>query len=107
MRAGKLRHYVDLQSPTQTVGAMGGLTVSYAHDSYSWASIQPQAGSEAVKAGQAQAKDSVLITIRYHATVKPTWKIVNGSKTYEVNAIINIDERNREMQLSCTEVPTI
>lgn len=107
MRSGKLRHYADLQSPTASAGTMGGLALTFAHDSYSWARIEPQAGSEATNAGGTRSRNPVLITIRYHSTVKPTWRVVLGSKTYEVNAIVNMDERNREMQLHCTEVPTI
>lgn len=107
MNAGKLRHYIDLQSPTVSVGTMGGTSIAFAHNSYAWARVEPQAGGEATTAGMTEARNTVLVTMRYHATVRPTWRIVLGSKTYEVNSIVNVDERNREMRLSCTEVPTI
>ena len=104
MRAGQLRHYVALQRATVTRDAHGGTVHTWATYANVWAAIEPQSGDEPVTAEAPQAVTTHNVRIRYNSSVKPTDRLAHGSRVLEINAILNIDERNREMRLLCGEV---
>jgi SPP1 family predicted phage head-tail adaptor len=100
---GKLRHRVELQSPTTTRSATGAALVSYATAATVWAAVEPLSGREYLAASQTQNEVSARIVIRYYSGLVPSWRVVFGSKTYIVESVINDDERGNQMQLMCKE----
>lgn len=104
MRAiGKLRHRVALQSPTTTRSSTGAALVAYSTTATVWAAVEPLSGREYLASSQTQNEVTTRIVIRYYSGVAPSWRVVFGSKTYTVEAVINDDERDRHMQLMCKE----
>ena len=73
-----------------------------------WGSVEPLQGRELLEARQAIAELSVRIRIRYQAgvTIGPTMRAVANDKTYLIESVINIDERDREIQLMGRELVT-
>lgn len=71
-----------------------------------WASITPLSGREFVEAKQRQIDATVRITIRYRADMLPTpnWRVKFGSRIYDIDSVINRDERGRTVDLMCREV---
>lgn len=102
MRAGSLRHKVTLQKPVETQNAYGEpeqrwQTVS----SNIWASISPLRGREYLTAQQMTSEIDAKICLRHRTDVTAKMKIVKGTDEYLIEAIINPDERNRELELMC------
>lgn len=103
MLAGSLRHRLQLQRRDVTVDAAGQDIVTWTTYATVWGMIEPLRGRELVAAQQAQSQTTVHIRIRYVNGVLTQHRIVFGSKTYAINAIADPAERNRELQIMCTE----
>lgn len=70
------------------------------------AAIEPLRGKEFMESMAVQASVAVRIRIRYSSTVAAldaTWRAVHGSKVYSIEAVINPEMRNRELQLMCSQ----
>ena len=104
MRIGRLRHRIEIQQATETRNNYGEPVVSWATFRKCWASVEPLRGRELWAALEQQARVSTRIRIRYLADVTPKMRVVFGSKTYLINAVIDHEERHVEMQLMCEEM---
>lgn len=104
MRAGSLRHRITIEQSTQTPNDLGERIETWATLSQRWASVEPLSGRELETARIHHATVSHRITIRYYSSLQPTHRIKWGSRIFSIDAILNIDERNREMQILSTEV---
>ena len=45
-------------------------------------------------------------TIRYIAGIKGNMRILYNQEAYDIESIINVDERNKELEILCTRVTT-
>ena len=108
MRAGRLRHRIQLQSSTRTQDAVGGATDSWATYKTVWGEVQPLRGQERILADQIQSEVTHKIRIRYDGdtSVLPEHRAVARSRTFAINAVMNVFERDRERELHCTELVT-
>lgn len=101
---GSLNKRVVLQAPTETQDAAGGPVRSYAADTATvWAAIEPLAGREWVEAQKINAEATGRVRIRHYSGLLPTWRVKYGTRTYDVLAVVNIEERGREMILYVKE----
>ena len=103
MQAGKMRHYISLQSPSNTKDVYGSVTVAWTTQWKGYAEIDPPKGREYFAAGQTQAEVTTRIRIRYGSSVATKWRAKFGSRYFNINSIIDPDERNIEQILMCTE----
>jgi len=101
---GKLRHRLILQSPTQTQGSTGEVTITYSTSTTVWGSLRPLTGKEIEAAGQVSAELNYRAEIRYNGSIATEWRISHDSKTYEVIAVLNIDEINNRMILDLKRI---
>jgi SPP1 family predicted phage head-tail adaptor len=104
MRAGRLRCALALQTRV-------GSANSYSETEYSWstfetvdADIEPLNGQEAIVAAQNRSTVSHKITFRWIAGVVPSMRGVYDGRTFLFGAVMNRDERNREITIQATEV---
>lgn len=104
MRAGRLRHRVTIQSVTTNTDSYGQPIESWSTFAEVWAAVEPLTGREYFQAQQLQAEVTYRVRIRYLTGVLPTMRVLHDSRTFEVQAVINLDERNRELHLMCREV---
>jgi SPP1 family predicted phage head-tail adaptor len=104
MRAGTLRHKIELHAKTSTQGSFGELSDSWSRYAYAFAAIKPLKGIEAEHAKQVHAEAEIQITMRYNASVTETDRIIFGTRTFEINAVINNDERNRSLTILAKEL---
>ncbi len=104
MQAGRLRHRITIQNFTSTKDDFGQPIESWSTFAAVWASVEPLTGREYFQAQQTQAETSYRVRIRYRAGVVPTMRVIHGSRTLEILAVLNAEERNREIQLMCREV---
>ena len=103
LRAGRLRHRLRLQKKTESRSSTGAVTAIWTTDSTVWGSIEPLSGREFIAAGGTQNEADVRIIIRYHATITDDWRVWNDSKAYTILAVVNEDERDRMMELRCSQ----
>jgi len=109
MRAGSLRHIIELQSPTRVpldpVNDTGAMKTVWTTVSTIYAAIQPQKGVENSVMGVSQGEQVSIFTIRYTKDISRLYRIKFGDRYYSINSIINIDERDRlGMTIHATEI---
>lgn len=93
-----------MQRATETQNAVGEMAKTWATYATVWGSIEPLSGRELQMAQQVQSEVTCNMRIRYKSGVLVSDRVYNGSTYWEVNAVINPDQRNREMVLQCKVV---
>ena len=102
----KFRHRLTLQSKTVTRNAYGEEVITWTNEKTVWGSIEPLSGREYFQAQQVQSKVTHKVSIRYYTGLRTDWRILFGSRIFDIVSALNIEERNREMVLYCTEFVT-
>ena len=104
MRTGSLRHYVEIHALTIIEDDIGNQTEEWAKVAEVWAAVEPVSGKEYWAAAAAQAEATIKVTMRAPGVeVGPSNRIIFDGRTLEVESVINVEERNRELQLMCKE----
>lgn len=65
IRAGRLRHRLQIQEPVETRDASGGVTTTWTTVDEIWARIAPLHGHEALEAQRMQFRGTAMVYIRY------------------------------------------
>lgn len=104
MRVGKLRRRIIIQQAIESANAYGELVQTWITFANVWAAVEPLRGREFFAAQEQQARATTRIRIRYLAGVTPKMRVLFDSRIYLINAVINPEERNAEMQLMCEEL---
>lgn len=96
-------HRVQLQKQTGAAGSMTNpeqwTTVATVWAAFSVYSTKAQADS-----GRETSEIDTKISIRYMLGVTEGMRVVYGSRVFNITAVINIKERNRELELKCREL---
>lgn len=100
MRAGKLRYPVSIEKPIDTRTPSGGFIRTWEQVSREWVDIESVSGSEFMAAQAPQAQTIYKIHLRYREDLVSSWRIREGTKLYEITAILP-DSRRRRMELMC------
>jgi SPP1 family predicted phage head-tail adaptor len=100
---GSLRHRVQLQSPTNTTDAGGGITQAWTTIANVYCSIEPKTGSESFRQGQVQDRTTHEIAMRYRSNISTKYRILFGSRTLNIRHIKNLYEKDRFLVLECSE----
>ena len=106
MRAGKLRHLVTLQSPAGSRDSVGQRTTTWSDVDDVMCRIVPLKGDERTIDPQRQTSTTHRIEMRYGseiASISGEWRIKYGSRFFMIDGIRNVEEKGREMHLTCTE----
>ena len=108
MRAGELRHRVEIQRASsapqdsygQPIPVLATLTTV-------WAAIRPMTARELIAAQQVQGEVSHKITIRYSSNIKTTDTLRFGTRLFSIVGIHNLDERKEELEITALEKPAV
>ena len=103
MKAGDLRHRITIQQRTLTPDGLGGHTETWSELATVWAAVWPVSAKERIAGSQVQAETTHRVRIRYLEGVLPQMRILFGSRLFEIDSIINTDERMFQIDLLCTE----
>ena len=103
MRAGELRNRITLQKPVHARSAFNEDVTTYVDVASVWAAIDWGSGRRFLEASQLNSEVQGVIRIRYRSDVQAQWRIAYGSRVFQILSIANIQERGRELQLSCKE----
>lgn len=101
MQAGKLRHRIVIQQSTssQTVGEP---VKTWSTVATVWADYEDLGGSEGTNSGQEQyATGMRRYEIRYRTGLVPKMRISHQSVFWDIDRIVNVGGRNRELHLFC------
>lgn len=98
MRAGKLRHRVEIQVPSKSENPQGETVQGWTSIGMEWAAIEAISkkthGGEGFVAAQVLATYSHMMTMRYRADVGPRCRILFGQRIFNVSSVDNVDQRN-------------
>ena len=105
---GELRQQIQLQQPPTTgQDSFGALPATNDSDwttvATVWAKISTMTGRELYQAQRIAAEASHKVIIRYYPGVSDSWRVLFGTRKFDINAVLNLDERNAEMHLLCKE----
>lgn len=96
MRAGLLRHRIEVQSAQESRGGTGGVTQAWVTDATRWGAIEPLTGSEMIEAQRTDARMTHRITMRYFPGLTAANRLKNGDQTFGIVSIVNTELRDRE-----------
>lgn len=105
MNSGKLKHRIEVQESINTRDEFGAIS-SQTWETFClmWASIEPLSGREYFTAVQMQSEISHKITMRYKSGIKPHYRILWNGRIFDIQSILNKEERNIELIFYCSEV---
>jgi SPP1 family predicted phage head-tail adaptor len=105
MRAGRLRHRVTIQRRLDVRDTYGDVAGGDWEDVASvWAAVEPLRGREFAELQRAGAEVTTRVVMRYRSGIEPQMRVKYGAHVYDIESVINVDERDRELQLMCREV---
>ncbi|MDP5211067.1 phage head closure protein [Microbulbifer sp. 2205BS26-8] len=104
VRIGALRHRVILQTRTLDSRATGAKVENWNNLATVWAEVKPHAARELTAADSRYQETSHQITIRYRAGITSKMRVLFGSRTLQVETVINAMEQNRWLHLLCKEI---
>lgn len=105
MRAGKLRHMVEIQEPIESVNAGnpsidGWKTVP---NGRVFAGLEPLSGDELVQAHQVAPGTTHRVPIRHLSGVTTKMRVLHRGRSFNIGGIVNTEEKNVELILFCKE----
>jgi SPP1 family predicted phage head-tail adaptor len=103
MRAGQLRHRIEIQRPSVTRDATGAEIKAWSALVALWAHVQTLNGSERILQTQANATLTHTIVIRNYAGISPVMRVRWDGRLFEIHSVV-ADERDQQMTLLCTEL---
>lgn len=108
MRIGQMNQRVTIQRRSATKDAYGQEIDSWIEVAEVWAHIRPIGGREKLRAFAIGSDLSHTVSVRYSAALLPpktvdAWRIVFGSRIFNITASINIEEGNKTITFDCVE----
>jgi SPP1 family predicted phage head-tail adaptor len=103
MRAGPMRHRITIETPLDTQAADGSILTTWQVFATSRASIEPLIGRKYFAQQREQATVSHKIRMRYQPGITHKMRVAWGTRLFEIDSVLNVSERNREIVLMCSE----
>jgi SPP1 family predicted phage head-tail adaptor len=104
MRAGQLRHRVQLQRQRLADDLVGGDDVSFTHVATLWADVSTIGGREFWEAKKLVPELTHQVEIRYRADVAPGMRFTFRNAVLRIHAAPDPDERRIRLLCMCTEL---
>lgn len=102
MRAGELRNRVTIERSSDP--SNWGATAAWSTYATVWAKVEPVSGREYTEGRLVQSELTHTVTIRCLSGVKADMRINFEGRYLRIVTVKNVDERNRELELMCTEL---
>ena len=103
MKIGKLRHRIAIEQVAEIQDSDGSVIETWSAFADVQASIEPISGREYFAAQITQADVTHRISLRFIAGIITKMRVKHGSRIFDILSVINVNERNRELQLMCRE----
>ena len=99
---------VAVQSSATTVDTQGGRTVAWTTVMTVWAQVVAQGSMpEYLAASRVAALAPYVVTLPYAAAlagIGPTWRLVWGDRTLDIDTVVDVDSKRQFWRLGCREV---
>jgi len=104
LKAGALRHKIRIESGKDVQDSTGNITRTWSTFATVRASIEPLSGKEFFRAHSINEQFTVRVRLRYLSGLDTDKRIVDTvtSEIYNILAIVNVDRRNREIEIMAT-----
>ncbi len=107
MRAGQLRKRITIQNTTASQDTYGAENITWENFAVNRpAQVTPLSGREFFDAQQTQAGIEIRFNIRYIKGIKPKMRVLYNDEGYDIQSVINLEERNRELLILCSRIAT-
>lgn len=108
IRAGQLRHVIYVETKTEARDATGGVTETWTipQNGKRYASVEPLTGREFLEAQSVGSDITHKIRMRHYDGLTPTMRIKFGSRTFNIEQVRNVEERDRATEVMVKEVLT-
>ena len=103
MRPGPLRCRITIEAPVETQAADGSIVTTWQTYATPWASIEPLIGREYFAQQREQAAVSHKIRMRYQPGITHKMRVAWGTRLFELESVLNVSERKREIVLMAHE----
>ena len=104
----RLRHRVTFQKRQEVLDDIGGVNKDekWVDVFDAWAYIKPLRGREYFEGGAMRSEVSHAICIHYRKDqeVRPEMRVLYENRIFEIQSVINVEERNSDWELMCREV---
>jgi SPP1 family predicted phage head-tail adaptor len=97
-------HQVDVQRQATSQDSVGQIENLWTTTATIFVNIVPVSGREFFAASGERAEVTHKIYAWYGPTIVPRDRISFGGRIFDIKSVINIGERNKELELMCTEV---
>lgn len=105
IQSGRLRQRVSIVEPSATKDSFGGSTPGGGTVLATvWASIEALSARDLVAAQSFASVGTHLIRIRWMSGVLAKQQVVYGTRTFQIQAVLNPNERTKVLNLLCVEV---
>jgi SPP1 family predicted phage head-tail adaptor len=101
--AGMLRHTITIEDKSTTDDGCGGQDLAWDPVVTVRAAIKPASGAERLFAERLEASITHKLITRYKPEIKPWMRIKFGDRYFQIRAILNIEERNRFLEIHAQE----
>lgn len=107
MQAGQLRRKLVIKAPAAYANGFPSATQTTVLTTWGSVTVKPGNALIAALAGQLMAQSQYQIAIRFppSVTISPGMLVLDGSRTYRIHQVADVDERHRTMLLFCVEQP--
>lgn len=102
MRAGDLKHLVEIQRYTQTTNDYGEVISDWYTVTTRRASVSPISGKEYFASKQVNAETTHRVYMRY-TDIKTSDRLVYDGRIFNIESVMNHKERNVSLEIICTE----
>ena len=103
MRAGKLRHSIEIQQAIETQGGTGAPVKTWQTFTQTRASYEPMTGKEIFAANQEQATSTTRFRTRFVDGVTPKMRIIFKTRIFNITSAIDVYGRGRELEILAVE----
>jgi len=104
LNGGRLNKKVKVLKPTEASGDYGGTDLTFAEVFAHWANVRPVSGREPYLNDQRIAQTDYVVTMRYDKktkTINQQYQFDYSGTILEIESIINVEERDKELRFFC------
>lgn len=104
---GRLRKKIDVQQVVEEQNSFGEPVQTWINFAANrWVDIDHRSGSESLSAQQTTGRVDFIFRMRFVKGITTKMRVIFDAKEYDIEAVINIDQRNRWTELQCMRIST-
>ncbi|MDZ7370255.1 MAG: phage head closure protein [candidate division KSB1 bacterium] len=104
MNPGLFRHRITIQQKTKVQNEYGEEMADWVDVAIVWANVNPISGREFFAAEAVSSEVTHKIHMRYRSGITPDMRIKFKERYFQIVAVMNLQEKNVELQLLCKEL---